>query len=89
VTIAGETKSYSRPADSGAIFTRHFCSQCATTVFADSSRAPDFFILPAGLFAGQNDWYEPNQLIFARTHQAWDLIPEHLPRYERYRESDR
>jgi hypothetical protein len=87
VSISGSTKSFVRPADSGAIFTRHFCPDCGTTVFAASSRAPDLAILPAGLFAGQNDWYAPNQLIFARTHQAWDLIADHLPRHERYRES--
>jgi hypothetical protein len=87
VGVTGPTKTFVRPADSGAIFTRHFCPECSTTIFAVSSRAPDFTIVPAGLFAGQNDWYAPNQLIFARTHQAWDLIDDHLPRHERYRES--
>ncbi|WP_297113312.1 GFA family protein [uncultured Devosia sp.] len=87
VTVEGETKSHTRPADSGANFTRHFCPECGTTVFAESSRAPQLRIVPAGLFAGQNAWYAPNQLIFARTHQAWDMIPEHLPRHQRYRES--
>lgn len=87
VNVAGTTKTFVRPADSGAVFTRHFCPDCATTIFAASSRAPDFAIVPAGLFAGQNDWYHPNQLIFARAHAEWDLIADHLPRHERYRES--
>lgn len=86
ITVAGQTKSYARPADSGATFTRHFCSICGTTVFAQSSRAPALSILPVGLFAGQNDWFVPNQLIFARSHRHWDLMADHMPRHERYRE---
>jgi hypothetical protein len=44
-------------------------------------------MIPVGFFAGQNDWYEPNQLIFARSQQAWDLVADHLPKHARYRES--
>mgnify|MGYP000950463708 CR=1 FL=1 len=85
VRTVGATKSFVRPAASGAMFTRHFCPECGTTVFAESSRAPAFRIVPAGLFAGQNDWYAPNQLIFARSHPAWDLVADHLPRHAAYR----
>jgi len=85
IKVVGATKTFIRPADSGAKFTRHFCPECGTTVYGQSSRAPAFNILPAGLFAGQNDWFAPNQLIFARSHQEWDHIPEHLPRHDAYR----
>ena len=87
ISVVGETKSYSRPADSGATFTRHFCPLCGTTIMAESSRAASLRILPVGLFAGQNDWFAPNQLIFARSHRHWDLVADHLPRHERYREN--
>ncbi|MET3924918.1 hypothetical protein ABIE28_001027 [Devosia sp. 2618] len=40
-----------------------------------------------GFFAVQNDWYAPNQLIFARSHQAWDLIDDHLPQHDTYRKA--
>lgn len=85
ISSTGETTSFQRPAASGATFTRHFCPHCGTTVFARSSRAPDFTIVPAGLFAGQNDWYRPNQLIFARSQMHWDLIDAHIPRHDTYR----
>lgn len=85
VRVTGATKSYARSADSGAIFTRHFCPECGTTVYAESSRAPALRIIPAGLFAGHNDWYRPNQLIFAPQLPHWDEIEAHLPRYEAYR----
>lgn len=86
ISVVGATKSWSRPADSGATVTRHFCPECGTTIHARSSRAPGFAILPVGLFSGQNDWFVPNQLIFARSHRDWDLIADHLPWHERYRE---
>ncbi|MBE7732078.1 GFA family protein [Devosia faecipullorum] len=89
VRTTGATKSIARSADSGATFTRHFCPECGTTLYAQSSRVPGFRILPVGLFAGQNDWFAPNQLIFARSHPAWDLVEDHLPRHEAYRPSQK
>jgi hypothetical protein len=85
VVITGETQSYSRPADSGATFTRHFCPRCATTVCAQSSRAAGIRIVPVGLFAGQNEWFAPRQLIFGTAHPEWDRIADALPRYAAYK----
>lgn len=85
INTEGDTRAFERPALSGADFTRHFCPLCGTTIMAQSSRAPAFRIVPAGLFAGQNEWFAPNQLIFARNHPAWDLIEAHLPRHDTYR----
>lgn len=87
--VAGATKSFDRPSDSGATFTRHFCPDCGTPLYGRSSRAPGIVMVPVGFFAGQNVWYEPSQLIFARSHQAWDLIADHLPRHDTYREDPR
>jgi len=85
-TVTGEVTSYTRPADSGAAFTRHFCPHCGTPIHGRSTRAPRFAMVPVGLFAGQNAWFRPNQLIFARTHQEWDAIASDLPQYLAYRE---
>lgn len=86
VTLTGGTANFARPADSGAIFTRHFCPACGTPLYGQSSRAPDVRMLPVGFFAGQNEWFDPNQLIFARSQQGWDLVADHLPRHQAYRE---
>ncbi|WP_442882037.1 GFA family protein [Devosia sp.] len=83
----GASKSFDRPSDSGATFTRHFCPQCGTPLYGQSSRAPDIRMISVGFFAGQNDWFAPNQLIFARSQQAWDLVADHLPRHDTYREN--
>lgn len=84
--LAGRTKSFDRPSDSGATFTRHFCPECGTPLYGRSSRAPDIRMIPVGFFAGQNGWFEANQLIFARSRQEWDLIADHLPHHDTYRE---
>jgi hypothetical protein len=85
IRTTGATKTHSRPADSGATFHRHFCPQCGTTLYAQSSRAPALRIIPVGIFAGHNAWFEPNQLIFAESQPGWDLIADHLPRHAAYR----
>jgi hypothetical protein len=87
LSLAGSAKSFDRPSDSGATFTRHFCPDCGTPLYGQSSRAPEIRMIPVGFFAGQNDWFVPNQLIFARSRQEWDLIADHLPQHQRYRES--
>lgn len=86
--VVGATKTHSRPAVSGATFTRHFCPECGTTAFAQSSRAPALRIVPVGVFAGDSGWFKPNQLIFSRSHQIWDLVADHLPWHETYRQDD-
>lgn len=85
LSIVGNAKAFDRPSDSGATFTRHFCPDCGTPLYGQSSRAADIRMIPVGLFAGQNDWFAPTQLIFARSQQAWDLIADHLPRHDKYR----
>lgn len=89
LSLSGEPKSFARPSDSGAVFTRHFCPDCGTPLFGQSSRAPDIRMIPVGFFAGHNDWFAPSQLIFARSQQAWDLVADHLPRHTTYREKAR
>lgn len=86
LAVAGDIKSFDRPSDSGATFTRYFCPECGTPLYGHSSRAPDIRMVAVGFFAGQNDWYEPNQLIFARSRQTWDLIADHLPQHQTYRQ---
>ena len=85
LSVKGAHKSYARTADSGAIFTRHFCSECGTPLYGESSRAATLRMIPVGFFAGASDWFAPAQLIFARSQQGWDLVADHLPRHDTYR----
>jgi hypothetical protein len=88
VTVSGTLKNHSRSADSGATFTRYFCPDCGTTLYATTSRRTDAMLLPAGLF-GPGDWFEPTQVIFGRSHAHWDTLPVEIPVYETYRPRSR
>ncbi|MBK8082875.1 MAG: GFA family protein [Devosia sp.] len=86
ISIEGTPKSFARPADSGAVFTRWFCPECGTPLHGHSSRAPTLVMLPVGLFGTDSAWFTPGQLIFARSHHQWDTIAADLPRHETYRQ---
>jgi hypothetical protein len=86
VTVSGETRSFERPADSGATFIRTFCPTCGTGLHGQSSRASELRMLPVGLFGADAAWFDPNQLIFARSHREWDMIAADLPRHDTYRD---
>jgi len=88
VTMSGETKSFVRSANSGAIFTRWFCPECGTPLAGRSSRAETVTIVPVGLFGCSADWYRPGQLIFARSHHDWDVVDAALPRWQTYRDEE-
>lgn len=89
VIVTGETRGFARPSASGATFTRHFCPACGTGIFGQSSRAPNALMLPAGLFGADAAWFAPTQLIFSRSHRAWDTIDPVLPRHDTYRDRER
>jgi hypothetical protein len=87
LTVTGETRSFARPSDSGATFTRTFCPICGTQLFGRSSRSERNVMIPVGLFGKDAaQWFTPNQLIFSRTHRTWDTIAADLPRHATYRE---
>jgi hypothetical protein len=88
VTTTGETASFTRPANSGATLTRRFCPVCATPLAAQSSRATQTLMLPAGLFGADVPWFAPNQVIFARSHRDWDLLPAEIPHHRTYRDEE-
>src|SRR5690606_8797264 len=88
LTVTGETKSFARPANSGAIFTRYFCPQCGTPLYGQSSRAPGIRMLAVGLFGKDTDWFRPNQVIFGRSHRQWDELAAEIPRYQTYRDEE-
>ena len=86
ISVTGETRSFTRPAASGADLTRHFCPVCGTPLFATTTRAPERLLLPVGLFGAESDWFLPNQLIFSRSHREWDTIAADMPRHLTYRD---
>ncbi len=86
LTVTGEARSFARPSDSGATFTRFFCPSCGTPLYGRSSRSERAVMIPVGLAGAEATWFSPTQLIFSRSHRDWDLIAEDLPRHAKYRE---
>lgn len=86
VEVSGETRGFAVTSDSGATFTRSFCPTCGTPLFGRSSRAPRSMAIPVGLFGKDTPWFAPSQLIFSRSHRAWDAMAADLPRHATYRQ---
>jgi hypothetical protein len=51
VKIKGDSKSWSRIADSGNAITYHFCPECGSTVHYSGGNFPDLIAIPVGAFA--------------------------------------
>lgn len=85
VAVTGPVKGFSRTAESGATFIRHFCPECGTPLFGRSSRFAGAVMLPVGLFREQSAWFAPGQVIFARTLRSWDNVRPDLPLHDTYR----
>ena len=52
VTIAGESRSWSRVGDSGGKGTFHFCPTCGSTLFYEIDAMPGVIAVAIGAFAG-------------------------------------
>jgi hypothetical protein len=88
VAVTGEVRFFDRPSNSGATFRRHFCPTCGTPLYGYSSRAPDVWLLPVGLFGKDSSWFMPTQLIFGRSHREWDMLAAGMPRWQTYRDEE-
>ncbi|WP_196257638.1 GFA family protein [Pelagibacterium limicola] len=84
VTVSGETRHFTKIANSGSEISRHFCPICGTPVYGVTARSPALILLPVGLFT-EPDWFVPTQAIFSRSHLVWDALPEGIAQYETYR----
>lgn len=86
VRISGEVRQHDVIANSGGQVGRQFCATCGTHVLGLPGSFPELRILPVGIF-GQSDWFTPRAVIFHRSHQKWDQLPDNVPVYETYREN--
>lgn len=70
VQIAGESRSFSRPSDSGFPVTFHFCPTCGSTVFWEPQRKPDFIAVGVGFFADPA-FPAPTQAVYTEHRHPW------------------
>ena len=81
VRVTGETKSFSKPADSGGIVERHFCPTCGSLMYDKSTGMPGLFVLNAAVL-DDPEVFKPQSIVFASRALSWDKLDPELPRFD-------
>jgi hypothetical protein len=68
--ITGESRVYTRIADSGYRVSHHFCEHCGATVFWYPQRMPDRVAVAPGAFADPG-FPPPTQSVHEETRHGW------------------
>ena len=75
VTIEGETKAFSRIAESGNTITYGFCPGCGSTMFWTGPGFPDLIAVAVGAFADPK-FPPPRHSVYERTQHSWARTPD-------------
>jgi hypothetical protein len=86
VKVSGVFKPYVRKADSGRLFTTHFCPTCGTSLFWESELKPDEVGIAVGTFADP-DFEPPARSVWEQTRHRWVHLALTVPRFLRGRDS--
>ena len=70
VTFTGETKSFTKRADSGKPTERRFCPVCGTTLADTVAVMPDIIMIGAGTLDDPS-WIQPKMQIYCDSAQPW------------------
>ena len=71
----GESKQWTRTADSGQRTTYHFCPECGSTVFYELASVPDVYAVPLGAFADPT-FPAPRVSVYESSRHPWVAVPE-------------
>ena len=74
----GESRTYTRRADSGAALTFSFCPTCGSNVFWENERVADTVSVAVGAFADPH-FPKPMRAVFERSRHDWMLMPDDVP----------
>src|SRR5687768_10070076 len=80
VSREGERRVFARTADSGAVLSFHFCPNCGSSVFWESSRSPDRVSVAVGAFADPT-FPRPARTVWTKSKHAWLPFPDDIPHY--------
>ncbi|WP_313706621.1 GFA family protein [Massilia sp.] len=81
VTIAGQSKRYTRVGDEGTRATFHFCPQCGATVYYEAEGQEEWLAIPVGAFADPG-FPSPTVSVYEERMHRWVVPPpeaEHIP----------
>ncbi len=80
LTIAGDSRTFERKADSGRSLTNHFCPSCGTTVYWSLELRPDHMGVAYGCFS--TPLPDPVRAIWTSQKHRWVTFPEDWPQFE-------
>ncbi len=87
-TIVGESREFTRQADSGNLFRSYFCPSCGTTVYSLSERQPGRIGVSVGAF-GDPDFQMPQRSVFEVSKHSWIDLKTQIEGFELGRDSSR
>ncbi len=70
VEIAGETRSYARPADSGNVVHRHFCAVCGCGTHSTNDAMPGMIFL-RGIHLDDPEQFQPAMEVYTASRPSW------------------
>lgn len=84
VKITGDSRSFSRPSESGKGLTQRFCPVCGTNLFWIAGAKPDYIGIAVGGFADAT-FPPPIRSVWEQSHHKWLGLPEGIKRLQRGR----
>lgn len=73
VTVTGESRTWTRTADSGRTIDYHFCPECGSTVFYSGGNFPDVVAVPVGAFADPT-FPPPRFSVWEKRKHPWTTV---------------
>jgi len=87
VAVFGEASEFTRPCDSGNIFTTGFCPHCGSTVYARASQYPGIVGVTVGTI-GDPAFPAPVRSVYEQSRHPWVAVPEAIPGFARGRDGE-
>ena len=82
VKTSGDAKTWDMRGDSGAVKTRHFCSDCGTAVCLTFAAMPDFIAIRAATL-DEPERFRPQAVTYAVRGYGWDHLDPALVKFDR------
>jgi len=76
VQVQGDSRSFTRVADSGGKITFRFCPACGSTVWYSLETQPNIVAVPVGAFADPL-FPSPTRSVYETRRHEWVSIPEY------------
>lgn len=77
LSMAGDTKTFERKADSGRSLSLRFCPECGTTLYWELEMMPQKIGVAVGCFADP-EFPAPDRAVWCQTAHEWVTFPESL-----------